>query len=282
VVTEHPLLPTREQSVLMDELVQEMDLDAYAAKQAGDDNDNEEDEDSKNLVMERDSDKPRWFEPFRSLNPVIHRIKEAIFHASLASDLDSDPLPPPHPELTKYFETPDEIVDATAKLVTQLKDALSIKKVAPKQRKKFVKEGLGEDEGLYVVFNIPNWSTLIFSIDIDDLFNEGVKPEPVSPHKAAPATQQESKPDIPPTPVHQKVKPKKGRLISNETPLEDFRTLIEGEGDVFRKAIQDLGQVVKENVAASFSRQAFPLALECLKAMRETALMYEEVETYNE
>jgi ATP-dependent DNA helicase 2 subunit 2 len=51
---------------------------------------------------------------------------------------------------------------------------------------------------------------------------------------------------------------------------------------VFRKAIQDLGQVVKENVAASFSRQAFPLAIECLKAMRETALMYEEVETYNE
>jgi ATP-dependent DNA helicase 2 subunit 2 len=58
--------------------------------------------------------------------------------------------------------------------------------------------------------------------------------------------------------------------------------LIEGEGDVFRKAIQDLGQVVKENVAASFSRQAFPLAIECLKSMRETALMYEEVETYNE
>jgi ATP-dependent DNA helicase 2 subunit 2 len=123
----------------------------------------------------------------------------------------------------------------------------------------------------------------MYSIDIDDLFNEeGVKPEPNSPHKAAVATQQESKPDIPPSPVQQKGKPKKGRLVSNETPLEDFRTLIEGEGDVFRKAIQDLGQVVKENVAASFSRQAFPLAIECLKAMRETALMYEEVETYNE
>lgn len=139
----------------MDELVQGMDLDAYAAKQAAEDNDDEEEEeDSKNIVMERDNDKPRWFEPFRSFNPTIHRIKEAIFHASLASDLDADPLPPPHPELTKYFDTPDEIVDGTAKLVSQLKDALNIKKVAPKQRKKFVKEGLGEDEGLQVILSV--------------------------------------------------------------------------------------------------------------------------------
>jgi len=134
--------------MLMDELVQEMDLDAFAAKQATQDVEDDEDEDNKKLVMDRETDRPRWFEPFRSFNPVIHRIKEAIFHASLASDLDADPLPPPHPELTKYFDTPDEIVDGTAKLVSQLKDALNIKKVTPKQRKKFIKEGLGEDEGL--------------------------------------------------------------------------------------------------------------------------------------
>lgn len=76
-------------------------------------------------------------------------------------------------------------------------------------------------------------------------------------------------------------KPKRGRLISNEAPLEDFNRLVEGEEDVFRKAILDLGAVVKENVAASFSTQAFPVALECLKAMRRTALVYEEVDTYN-
>jgi ATP-dependent DNA helicase 2 subunit 2 len=32
-------------------------------------------------------------------------------------------------------------------------------------------------------------------------------------------------------------KPKRGRLVSNETPLDDFNRLIEGEGDVFRKAV---------------------------------------------
>jgi ATP-dependent DNA helicase 2 subunit 2 len=113
-----------------------------------------------------------------------------------------------------------------------------------------------------------------------------VKTEPTSPSnttkgkgKDGPATQPDEKPEINTTP---RAKPKKGRLVSNENPLEDFNRLIEGEGDVFRKAIQDLGAVVKENVEHSFSHQAFPLAIECLKAMRQTSLTYEEVETYNE
>lgn len=131
------------------------------------------------------------------------------------------------------------------------------------------------------------------SIDIDDLFDDGgdniaaVKAEKSTPAKGGVAPEPESQADVKaeitsPIQNKSKPKPKKGRLVSNEAPLHDFRALIEGEGDVFRKAIQDLGQVVKENVAASFSRQAFPLAIDCLKAMRETALMYEEVETYNE
>ena len=33
-ITEHPLLPTKQQCQLMDDLVQGMDLDAYAAQQA--------------------------------------------------------------------------------------------------------------------------------------------------------------------------------------------------------------------------------------------------------
>lgn len=53
-------------------------------------------------------------------------------------------------------------------------------------------------------------------------------------------------------------------------------------GDVFRKAIQDMNEVVKENVKSSFSRQNFAEAIDCLQLMRSTALGYEEVETYNE
>ena len=96
------------------------------------------------------------------------------------------------------------------------------------------------------------------------------------------AREESEESDVLPPPQAPAAKPKRGRLVSNEQPLQDFKRLIEGEGDVFRKALQDMGAVVKENVEASFSRQAFPLAIDCLKEMRETALMYEEVETYNE
>ncbi|WVR05055.1 hypothetical protein IAU60_002067 [Kwoniella sp. DSM 27419] len=299
VIEEHPLLPTQEQCDLMDELVEAMDLDEYAKDKAR----REKAANSDEEMEEEDDDDIRWFEPEKSFNPVIHRIKEAIFHASLTADLDAYPLGPPHPELTKYFQTPEEMGDQVVDLTNRLKDALAVKKVPPKTRKKVVKEGLREDEGY---------------IDIDELFDEtpepsavkgeasqsakskSIKHEPASPAKPS---QGKGKPNLPrfiesddedltPAPpatapasngakVNGRAKPKAGRLVSNEAPLEDFRRLIEGEGDVFRKAIQDLGVVVEENIEASFSWQAYPLAMECLKEMRSTALVYEEVETYN-
>ncbi|KAK8869939.1 hypothetical protein IAR55_000507 [Kwoniella newhampshirensis] len=297
VIKEHPLLPTDEQCDLMDELVLSMDLDDHAREQSkkanaerGDDYEEVdgmgEDQEEENNVT--------WFDTRNSYNPVIHRIKEAIFHASLTRDLDADPLGPPHPELVKYFNTPDEIVETVQDITSRLKEALDIKKVPPKTRKKVTKEGLRDDEGF---------------IDIDELFAEdgdaqAIKGEPSTPREAvkseqfSPAKPSQMRPrfiedyDEGETPAtRQKVssqqqkstpsKPKPGRLIRNDAPLEDFHKLIDGEGDVFRKAIQDLGAVVKENVEGSFSKQAFPLAIECLKAMRETALTYEEVETYN-
>lgn len=139
------------------------------------------------------------------------------------------------------------------------------------------------------------------SIDIDQLFTDGkpdikgkgkavdnptqAKKEPISPVSRRRGTSEES--DVLPPPSQSKssmapIKPKHGRLISNQNPLEDFTALIEGEGDIFRKAMQDLGVVIKENIESSFSRQAFPLAIECLKEMRQVALMYEEVDLFNE
>ncbi|WRT66986.1 uncharacterized protein IL334_003952 [Kwoniella shivajii] len=288
VITEHPLLPTEEQCELMDELVGSMDLDAYAKEQAKKEKSNVEgEEEDEDMADENDDEEgPRWFEPEKSYNPVIHRIKEAIFHASLTSDLDANPLGPPHPELVKYFNTPDDIGEQVEDLTQKLQAALDIKKIAPRTRKKVQKEGLREDEGF---------------IDIDELFDETSAPpstavkgesssqkpkvERPSPAKAAknPRFVESDDEDLAPLPksTSMKAKPKPGRLISNEQPLEDFKRLIEGEGDVFRKAIQDLGLVVSENIESSFSHQAFPLALDCLKEMRNTALTFEEVETYN-
>lgn len=90
-----------------------------------------------------------WFKPWETVNPVIHRIKEAVFHASLTPDLDKDPLGPPHPELTKYFETPSELAEKVKDVTERLKEVLDIKKVPEKRkRRKAQKEELGEDEGL--------------------------------------------------------------------------------------------------------------------------------------
>ena len=52
-VKDHPLLPTKEQSDLMDKLVEGMDLDAYAAKHLDDPAREGDGEDDKDIVMER-------------------------------------------------------------------------------------------------------------------------------------------------------------------------------------------------------------------------------------
>jgi ATP-dependent DNA helicase 2 subunit 2 len=64
---------------------------------------------------------------------------------------------------------------------------------------------------------------------------------------------------------------KSGRIIGNDHPLYDFNSNI-ARGDVVTKAVADLGEVIPEIVAESFSSQRFDEALECMKAMRNVAL----------
>ncbi|ODO03484.1 hypothetical protein L198_02331 [Cryptococcus wingfieldii CBS 7118] len=263
VIEKHPLLPTEEQCDLMDELVKGMDLDDIIFEW-----------DEESLTIQR---APTWFNPEEAVNPSIHRVNEAIFHASLTADLDQDPLGAPHPEIVKYFNTPAEVGKKVEDVTERLKELLAIRKVPPKmKKKKNQKQELGEGEGY---------------IDDDALLENGeqagatTKPEPISQPKAdsqpGAQTASQPKPTVPTSEPTLQGKSKPGRIISNGSPIADFRRVIK-EGDVFRKAIQDMGEVVRENVAASFSRQAFPVAIECLALMRETALGYEEVETYNE
>lgn len=68
-----------------------------------------------------------WFDMSRSYNPAIHRTKQALFHAAIATDLDNDPLPPPHPELTRYFKTPDGVLEKSKKYLDKLKKAADVK-----------------------------------------------------------------------------------------------------------------------------------------------------------
>jgi hypothetical protein len=40
----------------------------------------------------------------------VHRTKQALFHAAVVPDLATHPLPPPHPELLKYFSPPARVL----------------------------------------------------------------------------------------------------------------------------------------------------------------------------
>src|SRR4051794_18795509 len=51
-----------------------------------------------------------WFDLTLSFNPAVHRIKQALFHGAVVPDLQAEPVPPPHPEVTKYMEAPKRVL----------------------------------------------------------------------------------------------------------------------------------------------------------------------------
>jgi ATP-dependent DNA helicase 2 subunit 2 len=58
-------------------------------------------------------------------------MKQALFHSAVIEDLAAEPLPPPHPELTKYFEPPKKVLRRAKDVVDECKDAFAVKKGVP-------------------------------------------------------------------------------------------------------------------------------------------------------
>lgn len=63
----------------------------------------------------------------QSYNPAIHRIKQALFHAAITSDLSKNPLPPPHPDLLKYFNPPEKVLKRSRDAVDECTKLFKIK-----------------------------------------------------------------------------------------------------------------------------------------------------------
>jgi len=55
-------------------------------------------------------------------------MKQALFHSAVIEDLAAEPLPPPHPELTKYLEPPKKVLKRTKEVVDECRNAFAIKK----------------------------------------------------------------------------------------------------------------------------------------------------------
>jgi ATP-dependent DNA helicase 2 subunit 2 len=58
-------------------------------------------------------------------------MKQALFHSAIIEDLAAEPLPPPHPELTKYFEPPNKVLKRTKDVVDECKNAFAVKRGVP-------------------------------------------------------------------------------------------------------------------------------------------------------
>jgi ATP-dependent DNA helicase 2 subunit 2 len=185
-ITKHPYIPTDSQQAAMDNFVDAMDLMA-----AGD-----KDEEGyahslplltplTNLLFTISNRMP-WFNPVDSYNPSIHRVKQAMFHCAVVSDITTYPLPPPHPELLKYFNPPKRVRKHAKPFIDECIDAFKVKEV-PKRvakadtAKKGHEHAAEEDEMLLLdrkrgVPSAPSKSGMISPMKVDS-----IKPEPVSP-----------------------------------------------------------------------------------------------------
>ncbi|CAE6469453.1 unnamed protein product [Rhizoctonia solani] len=272
VLEEHPYIPTSDMNAAMDDWVDNMDLTDAGPK------------DENGLRTE-------WFDLTQSFNPAVHRIKQALFHGAVVPDLKAEPVPPPHPEVTKYMESPRRVLKRSIPALEQCIRLFNVKEVPPKvPRKK-------EQKAIPV-------ATENIDVDIDDILGPAVARSTPAPMQARPVSKRAVEPEkqpfkkpghsLPsPTPSFAELpsafhstpkpdaKPKPGRIISNSRPLADFKKNIEAQGDLVSKVVEDMCAVIPEIVDASFSTQRYAEALECMQVLREVALKEDEIDAWN-
>jgi ATP-dependent DNA helicase 2 subunit 2 len=79
------------------------------------------------LAHDYDRNRMPYFDTLYSYNPALHRVKQALYHAAVSPSLSSHPLPPPHPELVKYFEPPKKILKRSKVPLEECKKLFDIK-----------------------------------------------------------------------------------------------------------------------------------------------------------
>ncbi|XP_006454821.1 hypothetical protein AGABI2DRAFT_148177 [Agaricus bisporus var. bisporus H97] len=162
-IKSHPYIPTESQQNAMDDFVDALDL-----MNAG-----EKDE---------EGNRTPWFNPAESYNPALHRTKQAMFHCAVVTDIASNPLPPPHPELLKYFDPPKKLLKRAKPAIVQAQEAFKVKEIP----KRVVKRGAAannkgheyaadDDEMLLLNHKRPK--------SIDSPMMGVIKLEPISPSK---------------------------------------------------------------------------------------------------
>lgn len=290
VITEHPYIPAEDQLRAIDHFVDCMDL-----SDAGD----------KDEIGNRQP----WFDTLLSYNPAIHRTKQASFHCAIVSDVVSNPLAPPHPDLLKYFDPPRRIAKRSRDAIEECKCILNVREV-PKKVKKARQddhEHAAADNDDVILLDRkasnaklsqahltsespaqpslkPRKADISHDSETEDDEDEGLLLENVTKFKSPTLVPKGHGPlPTPARSISPEIDPGRapGRIIGSTRPLVDFNKNL-AQGDVVTKAVEDLGAVIRAIVSKPFTSRRTKELLECMEAMRDTSLKEDEVDAWNE
>ncbi|CCL99640.1 uncharacterized protein FIBRA_01660 [Fibroporia radiculosa] len=288
IIATHPYLPTEDQMDAMERFVDAMDL-----MEAGEKDD--------------EGNRTPWFDTRLSYNPSIHRVKQAQFHAAVVPDLNTHPLPPTHPELTKYFDPPRRVLKRAHDAIDECKRVFKVKEV-PRKVVRVRKDGhvraRDDDDDTILLDKFPQHkqaqtqaqaaSQVLATtqhtghdrqthvkdkkINVDDSETESETEDeeellldktPAMLPTPGPDQDTESGSGLAP-----------GRIIGSTYPLEDFKQNI-AQGDVVTKAVEDLGVVIKEVLLRPFASRRTEEMLQCMQELRKVTLEEDEIDAWN-
>jgi ATP-dependent DNA helicase 2 subunit 2 len=273
---EHPYLPTDNQMKAMEHFVDAMDLSDAGGK----------DEEGNPIP---------WFDTRLSYNPALHRVKQAMFHCAVVTNLDEEPVPPPHPTLLQYWKPPRRVMKRARQAIDDCITELAVKevpkKVARTKKNEHVHANDEDDEPLLLdalPSNIVATTQPKMPVDEDsatedesegELLLENTKPEKIPPHSRTPPGKLVNlpTPDQSPEPDPGRAE---GRIIGSTSPLKDFQYNLK-EGDLVDKVVEDLAAVIRDIVKKPFSLRRTKELLECMRALRDTCLQEDEIPAWN-
>ena len=250
-----------------------------------------------------------WFDPSLSFNPAVHRIKQALFHAAIVPNLVDHPIPPPHPDLMRYFDSPPKMIKRSSQSLEKCIHAFNINPVPRKVAKRKVEMHVAavEDDDLILPPSkkFRQASPGVDTLDVDllpkTLGNSQDADDDQQPHsETEPETDEEgqtggktihaSEPEdgtLDPTShapdddmIIDRAVPE-GRIVGFTHPLDDFKNNLVS-GDVVTKAVEDLGFIVQEIALRPFAARRHDELLQCLREMRVACLREDEVDLWNE
>lgn len=228
-----------------------------------------------------------------------------LFHAAIVPNLVDHPVPPPHPDLTKYFYVPPKLIKKSGQVLDVCRRVFNISQVPKKAvkrkaemhvaaiedddlilapSKKLRQQSPAKDEGTKNNFdcfiNDKRADASETESEADNVTQADALESVVEPRSSAAI-----KPDISSAKLNEEMDIDhaipEGRIIGTTYPLEDFKSNL-SSGDIVTKAVEDLAFIIQEIALQSFAERRQEELIDCLQEMRSVCLREDEVDLWNE